>query len=233
MRAVDRLVGEGFGRVRVKIEPDWDIAPLHAVRAGHPDLLLQADANGAYRLGDRGGAGAERLAELDPLGLGCLEQPLPAEDFAGHAVLAEQLATPLCLDESLSSVHRVRDALRYRACAVACLKPARLGGVFAAYMAQAACQAAGIAAFVGGFFESGLGRSVNAAVASLPGFSLPGDLSAPAQYLMGEPFGYPEPVDGRVALYGGPGVAPKPDPAALARYSSPEHTLWVPYAPSR
>jgi O-succinylbenzoate synthase len=139
------------------------------------------------------------------------------------------LATPICLDESLSTTRRVQDALRYGACAVACLKPSRLGGVFATQVAQAACATAGVPAFVGGFFECGLGRTVNASLAALPGFSLPGDLSAPGSYLVEDPFDYPAPLDGRVALHRGPGVAPPPDPDRLERWSEPGRTLWVPY----
>jgi O-succinylbenzoate synthase len=229
--AVDHLVDQGFARVRVKIEPGWDVVPMSAVRRAHPQLVLQADANGAYRLGGTGDTAAERLAELDPLGLGCVEQPLSAHDLTGHAALSEILATPVCLDESLSSLRRVRDALRYGSCSVACLKPARLGGVFATQVAQATCRAGGVRAFVGGFFETGLGRTVNATLSTLAGFSMPGDLSPPAHYLTADPFGYPEVRDGRVRVYRGAGVAPAPDPEALGRFSRPEQIVWVPYAP--
>ncbi|MHB1775166.1 MAG: enolase C-terminal domain-like protein [Acidimicrobiales bacterium] len=224
--AVDRLVEAGCRRVRVKIEPGFDVAPLAAVRRDHPDLALQADANGAYRWGAPGPEDARRLVGLDPLGLACLEQPLPAPDLPSHAELAAVLDTPVCLDESLGSHRRLVDALRYGACEVACLKPARLGGVQAARQAQALCQAAGVPAFVGGFFETGLARAANAAVATLPGFTMAGDLGAPAEYLEVDPCPYPEVRAGRLHLPATPGVGGRPDPAVLERFGLA--TVWIP-----
>lgn len=218
--AVDRLAEQGYARVRLKIEPGWDLAPIRAVRQRHPALPLQVDANGSYRLGSPGADAAERLVILDELALTCLEQPLPPADLPGHARLAELLATPICLDESLSSPRRVADAIRYGACEVACLKPARLGGLACARTALDRCRSAGIGAFVGGFFESGLGRSANAALACLPGFTLPGDLSSPADYLTDDPFSYPAVEDGAVVVGREPGVAPAPDPVALLRLTA-------------
>ncbi|HEX3947988.1 MAG TPA: enolase C-terminal domain-like protein [Acidimicrobiales bacterium] len=208
---VAALVTRGFGRVRLKIEPGWDLGPVGALRQTFPALALQVDANGAYRLAD-----ADHLARLDAYGLTCLEQPLPAADLPGHAALAERLATPICLDETLTSPRRLADALRYRACGVACLKPARLGGLLAARRAQRDCLEAGVPAFVGGLFETGLARTANAALAGLPGFSLPGDLSDPDDYLVANPSPYRGPVAGQVALPTDPGVGPVPDPALLA-----------------
>ncbi len=205
---VDRLVAKGFGRVRVKIEPGWDALPLAAVRRRHPGLALQADANGAYRTGAEGPAGTGALRPLDELGLACLEQPLAPPDLVGHAALAATLDTPICLDESLTSPERVRDALRYGACTVACLKPGRLGGLLAARRAALACAEAGVGAFVGGFFEAGLGRLANAALGAHAAFDRPGDLSAPASYLVEDPFGYPELRAGALHLPGAPGVGP-------------------------
>ncbi len=229
--SVDEQVSRGFSRVRVKIEPGWDVRPLAAVRREHPDLELQADANGAYRLGSQGIDDAGRLAALDDLALVCVEQPLPPGDLAAHAILAGRIATPICLDESLGTNRRLADAIRYGACSVACLKPSRLGGVFATRLAQESCRASGVDAFVGGFFESGLGRSANAALATLPGFTLPGDLSAPADYLSADPFAYPVVEGGRVEVHDAPGIAPEPDPAMLLACSDAARTVWVPYTP--
>ncbi|MGP8058138.1 MAG: enolase C-terminal domain-like protein [Acidimicrobiales bacterium] len=214
---VDAAVSAGAARVRLKIEPGWDFWPVRSVRERHPDLALQVDANGAYRLTTDAEDDARRLAALDPFGLTCVEQPLAAGDLPALAQLATLLATPVALDESLTSLRRLDDALRYGACEVACLKPARLGGLFAARRAQASCAAAGVPAFMGGLFETGLGRSANAALASLPGFTLPGDLSSPAEYLVEEPCGYPTVREGRLSLSGAPGVGPAPDPSALDR----------------
>lgn len=222
-RDTDRLVAEvaaaqraGAARVRVKIQPGWDAAPLAAVRGAFPDLWLQADANGSYRLDSRDGRDAGQLAALDELAIACVEQPLPPADLPSHAELARRLATPVCLDESLTGLRRLEDALRYGACRVACCKPPRLGGLLAARRAAWRCAAAGVPAFVGGLFETGLGRSANAALAGLADFGWPGDLTAPAGYLEGDPFAYAAVADGRVALWPGPGVGARPDADALA-----------------
>ena len=219
-RSVDELMGRGYGRIRVKIEPGWDAAPLRALRLDHSALRLQADANGAYHLGADGEQGAERLAALDEFGLDCVEQPLEPDDLVAHARLAELLVTPICLDESLTSLGRLEEALAMGACEVACLKPSRLGGLLAARRAAELCRSSGVLAFVGGFFETGLGRSAHAALAGLEGFALAGDLSDPSDYLSVDPFSYPPVVGGRVRPPAGPGVAPEPDPMLLDSLSS-------------
>jgi len=224
--AVDAEVAAKSARVRLKIEPGWDFWPVRSVRERHPDLALQADANGAYRLGTDGDDDAGRLAALDPFGLACVEQPLPAPDLGALAHLAGLLTTPVGLDESLTSLRRLDDALRYGACGVACLKPARLGGLFAARRGQQACADAGVPAFVGGLFESGLGRSANLAVSGLGGFILPGDLSDPGGYLIEDPCGYPEVHEGRAVPPGAPGVGPAPSAGALVRLAT--ERAWFP-----
>jgi|SRR5579883_69589 len=226
LQTVDDLVGQGFCRLRIKIEPGWDVVPVEAVRRCHPGLVVQADANGSYRLGAVGPESAARLAALDAFGLACVEQPLPATDLPGHAELAGLLATPVCLDESLGSPRQVEDAIRYGACEVACLKPSRLGGLSAARRAHDTCRSAGVAAFVGGLFESGLGRAANAALATLPGFTLPGDLSPPSGYLVEDPFWYPTLEGGAVALGDGPGIGALPDPEVLERVTA--RRRWFP-----
>lgn len=227
LAAVDDLVEAGCRRVRLKIAPGWDVQPLAAVRRAHPGLALQADANGAYRWGATGVRDARRLVALDRFGLVCLEQPLPAPDLPSHAELAALLETPVCLDESLGSHRRLVDALRYGACEVACLKPARLGGIEAVRQAQALCLSSGVPAFVGGLFETGLGRAANAAAATLPGFTLPGDLTSPDEYLEVNPCPYPEVRGGRLHPPATPGVGSAPDPEVLDRYGL--ERVWIPY----
>jgi O-succinylbenzoate synthase len=214
--AVGEQVDAGTARVRVKIEPGWDRVPLFALRRQHPELALQADANGSYRQGTGDVDDVGRLVALDDLSLTCIEQPLPPADLAAMAEVATLLATPVCLDESLSSPHRVTDAIRAGAGSVACLKPGRLGGLLAARRAAVECRSAGMQAFVGGFFESGLGRSANVALAHCDGFSLPGDLGSPAGYLDADPFTYPPVRDGRVRAPEGPGITGLPGPADLS-----------------
>jgi len=227
-RSIDTLVARvddlvrhtRTARVRVKIEPGWDTEPLRALRDAFPSLALQADANASYRWNAAASGGrsigglddAARLTELDGLALSCIEQPLPHGDLAALAQLAARLDTPLALDESLTSLRRVRDALRYGACEVACLKPARLGGLLRTKAAVNVCKESGAGAFVGGFFETGLARSANAALAGLGGFTLPGDLSDPADYLTrpDRVAAYPGLDGALVRPFGGPGLAPPP-----------------------
>ena len=212
---VDAAVRAGAARVRLKIEPGWEQDPVRAVRADHPDLVLQVDANGSFGTGEEDVAVLSRLADFDVL---CIEQPLPPADLVAHAQLARALPVPICLDESLSTPRRVRDALRNGACAMACLKPARLGGVRATRAAYAACTDAGVPAFVGGFFEAGLGRASNLALAARlnqDATGLVSDLGDPADYLATDPCGYPPVVGGWVRVPSGPGVGNRPDEAVL------------------
>jgi o-succinylbenzoate synthase len=221
---VTEAVSGGAARLRLKIAPGWDAEPVGVVRTDHPDLVLQVDANGSYRVGDAG-----ELGWLADYGVLCMEQPLPPADLVALAEFARLLPVPVCLDESLSSPRRVRDALRHHACGMACLKPGRLGGVRAARLAHEACAEAGVPVFVGGFFEAGLGRTANLALAArlaqdTPG--LVGDLGDPATYLEVDPCGYPEVRDGWVRVPEQPGVGPGPDGAALSRLGA--RRRWFP-----
>ncbi len=223
-RSADLAVARGITRLRMKIAPGWDLEPVRVVRKDHPDLAIQVDANGSYRLED-----AEHLGRLAEFGVLCVEQPLPPADLTASAELARRIALPVCLDESLSSLQRVRDALRYGSCAVACLKPARLGGLRAARAAHAACAAAGVPVFVGGFFEAGLGRASNLALAarlSMDAAGLVCDLDDPADYLELDPCGYPPVVDGWVRVPDQPGVGRAPDQGILDRLEA--RRRWIP-----
>jgi O-succinylbenzoate synthase len=215
---VDKQVDAGFARVKLKIGPGWDVVPITAVRRRHPDLLLQVDANGSYSRTD-----VTHLTELDGLDLACIEQPFRSDDLEGHALLARSMRTPVCLDESLHSPDSVRSALAMGACEVVCVKPARLGGLTAALEVYRDSAGAGVPLWVGGMFESGYARSVNTALAALPGFVLPGDLAPAATYLTEDLVAAPlvdrQAPDGRlrVAVHLAPGLAPTPDQAVLAR----------------
>jgi O-succinylbenzoate synthase len=215
-QSVQTAVDHRVARVRLKIEPGWAVEPVRAVRAEHPDLVLQVDANGSFRAEEADEVA--QLAQLADFGVLCIEQPLPPADLVAHAELARRLPVPICLDESLSSPRRVLDALRNGSCQVACLKPGRLGGLRATRSAHAACTAAGVSVFVGGFFEAGLGRSSNLALAArlsqdAPG--LVGDVGDPATYLAVDPCGYPAVREGWVRVPDHPGVGPWPDPVTL------------------
>jgi o-succinylbenzoate synthase len=223
---VEAAVASGAARIRMKIEPGWELEPVAAARADHPDVVLQVDANGSFGAGTDDVAVLSGLAEFDVL---CIEQPLPPADLVAHALLARRLPVPICLDESLSSPRRVTDALRNGSCAMACLKPARLGGVRATRAAHAACAAAGVPAFVGGFFEAGLGRAANLALAARLGQDATGlvsDVGNPADYLAIDPCGYPPVVGGWVKVRSGPGIGNPPEGPVLEKLEA--RRRWFP-----
>jgi O-succinylbenzoate synthase len=175
--AVAGHVADGYARVKLKIAPGRDVAMLTAVRARFPDAVLWADANAGYTRGD-----AALLARLDALDLGLIEQPLAADDLAGHARLQDQMRTPICLDESIRSLGDVDAAVEIDACRVVNLKPGRVGGLAESVRIHDRLRDEGVPVWCGGMLETGIGRAYNLALASLPGFTLPGDISATRRY---------------------------------------------------
>lgn len=169
---------EGYARIKVKIEPGSDRRFLAAAREElGPEVPLMADANASYARED-----ADRLASLDEFGLLMLEQPLHPDEMLRHADLQERLETPLCLDESISSPRRAEEMVRLGAGRIVNVKPGRVGGFAPSLRIHDLCRAHGLAVWCGGMLESGVGRAHNVALASLPGFVLPGDLSASRRY---------------------------------------------------
>lgn len=176
--AVAGYLEDGYLRIKLKIEPGWDIEPVRAVRERFGDgILLQVDANTAYTLAD-----ARHLARLDPFDLLLIEQPLDEDDVRGHAELARVVRTPICLDESITSARGAAAAIAMGACQIVNIKPGRVGGYLEARRIHDVCAAHGIPVWCGGMLETGLGRAANIALAALPGFVLPGDTSASARY---------------------------------------------------
>lgn len=214
LEQVAAAVDAGYRRVKLKVAPGWDVEPVTAVRERFPELRLQVDANGAYQSGDADHRRA--LASLDRLGLLLIEQPLDAGDLAGHARLVEELATPVCLDESITSCEATARALDARACSVVCVKPGSVGGWVEARRIHDLCRERGVPAWCGGMHETSLGRSALVALASLPGFSLPGDLSAPSSYLVQDVVSEPLVVRaGWADVPAGPGAGATVDRSAL------------------
>lgn len=171
-------VSEGYRKIKIKIRPGQDVEYVRAVREALGDAIgLMADANSAYTLAD-----ADHLCELDAFGLIMLEQPLGDDDLVRHAALQRRLATPICLDESITSADRALDMIELGSGRIVNIKPGRVGGFAASKEIHDICQAAGIPVWCGGMLESGIGRAYNVALASLPNFSLPGDLSPSARY---------------------------------------------------
>jgi O-succinylbenzoate synthase len=170
--------GEGYRKIKLKIQPGADIEYVEAVReALGPDAPLMADANNAYTLAD-----AEHLARLDDCGLMMIEQPLAWDDLVQHAELQRRLRTPVCLDESITSVDRARDMITLGSGRIVNVKPGRVGGFASSIAIHDVCVAANVPVWCGGMLESGIGRAANVALASLPGFTKPGDLSPSARY---------------------------------------------------
>ncbi|GAA1293358.1 o-succinylbenzoate synthase [Planotetraspora silvatica] len=208
--AVDGYIAEGYVRIKLKIEPGWDLEPVRAVRERFGDVLLQVDANAAYTLTD-----SAHLAGLDAFGLLLIEQPLADDDLVQHAELAKRLRTPVCLDESIESAAHAAAAISLKACSVINIKPGRVGGYLEARRIHDLCRANGVAVWCGGMLETGIGRAANVALAALPGFTLPGDTSASRRYFARDvtpPF---ELRDGHLDVPAGPGIGVDPDPAVL------------------
>ena len=177
LEKIQTEVEAGYQRVKIKIKPGWDIEVLERVRERFPRLRLMADANAAYTLADR-----EHLKQLDRFYLMMLEQPLAHDDLMDHARLQQSLETPLCLDESICTVRHAEQAIEIGACRIINIKLGRVGGFLRARQIHDCCQAAHIPVWCGGMLESGVGRAHNIALASLPNFVLPGDVSASKRY---------------------------------------------------
>ncbi len=177
IETIARHLAEGYRRLKVKIEPGWDVQAIDAVRGRFPEAALMADANAAYDLDD-----AAHLARLDAYGLLMLEQPLAPGDLLDHAALQRRLRTPICLDESVEHARSARQAIEVGACRVINIKPGRVGGFSEARRIHDLAQAAGVPVWCGGMLETGIGRASNVALASLPNFRLPGDISATDRY---------------------------------------------------
>ena len=209
--AVAGYLDAGYARIKLKIEPGWDVAPVAAVRERFgDDLLLQVDANSAYTRAD-----ARRLRELDRFDLLLIEQPFDEEDVAGHAELARLVDTPICLDESIVSAQAAYEAIRIGACSVVNIKPGRVGGYLEARRVHDVCAAAGVPVWAGGMLETGIGRAANLALAGLPNFRLPSDISGSDRYYaqdVTEPFLV---EDGCITVPDGPGIGVSPLPEVL------------------
>ncbi len=199
---VDGYRSDGYRRVKLKIQPGCDIERVAAVRdAFGDDLALQVDGNTAY-----GAADLAHLVQLDAFGMLLIEQPFGHDAIDLHAELARRCTTPICLDESLTSAAATARAIGARACSVANIKAARMGGYLEARRAHDVATALDTPVWCGGMLETGLGRAANLALAALPGFTLPGDISASNRYYaedITEPF---ELVAGQIAVPQGPGL---------------------------
>ncbi len=173
-----KALGEGYRKIKLKIKPDQDLDYLHAVRERlGPDAPLMADANNAYTLDD-----TDHLVQLDDLDLVMVEQPLAWDDVARHAELQRRMRTPICLDESITNISRAEDMIRLRSGRIINIKPGRVAGFTASKAIHDLCESNDIPVWCGGMLESGIGRAYNVALASLPNFTIPGDVSPSNRY---------------------------------------------------
>jgi O-succinylbenzoate synthase len=201
---VSQFVDKGYRRIKVKIEPGWDIEPLSAIREVYPTIKLMADANSAFTLDH-----VKLFRDMDALKLLMIEQPLHYDDIFDHAQLQAQIDTPLCLDESIHSPHHARWAIEIKACRIINMKVARVGGLSNALTIHNLCAEAGIAMWCGGMLETGVGRATNLHLATLPNFTLSGDISATERYYatdVAEPSFYLNPEDSTITVPPGPGI---------------------------
>jgi O-succinylbenzoate synthase len=203
---VKSYVDAGYRRIKLKIEPGWDYEAVKAIRNIYPEIPLQVDANQAYSRSD-----GKLLAKLDEFNLLLIEQPLDEHDILGHAMLAKEVKTPICLDESIISLQSAEDALALKATTIINIKPGRVGGYIESKKIHDLCVKNNIPVWCGGMLETGIGRAANLALAALPGFTLPGDTSASARYFKQDittPFVMD---DGYLTVPTGPGIGIEPD----------------------
>ncbi len=219
VRSAQEYVQQGYNRIKIKIKPGRDVADTSAVRQAFPDIRLQVDANSAYSLDS-----AQALAPLDDLNLLLIEQPLFEDDIWDHRKLQARFKTPICLDESIVSPRHARYALEMEACRIINIKPGRVGGLSQGVAIHDLCQAQGIPVWCGGMLETGVGRASNLALASLPGFVLPGDISASERYyqqdITHERFTLNP--DSAITVPAGPGLGVTIDEQALAQFTLAE-----------
>ena len=177
LRRIEGELHAGYQRIKVKIKPGWDLEVLDRIRSRFPRIPLMADANSAYTLADR-----PHLKQLDRFYLMMIEQPLGWGDLLDHAKLQRELSTPICLDESIHGADDARHAVEIGACKIINVKLGRVGGFTSAREVHDVCRARSVPVWCGGMLESGIGRAHNIAMSSLPGFTLPGDVSASRRY---------------------------------------------------
>jgi O-succinylbenzoate synthase len=177
LETVSDYLKMGYQRIKLKIKPGRDISVVRPVREAYPELRMQVDANSAYTLVD-----VPVFHAMDDLNLILIEQPLAEDDIIDHCELQAQLTTPVCLDESILSLRNARQAIQLEACRIINIKPGRVGGLDEAVKIHDYCQSKDIPVWCGGMLETNIGRASNLALASLPGFSLPGDISASDRY---------------------------------------------------
>jgi o-succinylbenzoate synthase len=207
---------QGYCRFKIKIYPGRDVVDLRAVRTAFPDAAVMTDANSSYTLDD-----VALLRSMDEFGLMMHEQPLGWDDIVDHAKLQPQIETPICLDESILSPSDARKAVELGACRIINIKVGRLGGIQAVREVHDFMLARGLPVWCGGMYESGIGRAHNLHLATMPGFTLPGDTSASERYFVEDIVDEPARLnaDGTVSVPTRPGIGVEVVDATLRKYT--------------
>jgi O-succinylbenzoate synthase len=222
VRTVAGYLENGYRRVKIKIKPGREVDETSAVRKEYPNLRLQVDANSAYTLET-----AQVLKAIDDLNLLLIEQPLFEDDIWDHRKLQAEFKTPICLDESILTPRHARYALEMEACKIINIKPARVAGLSQGVAIHDLCRAHDMPVWCGGMLETGVGRASNLALASLPGFVLPGDISASDRYyqrdITNERFTLND--DSTITVPTGNGLGVTIDEAALNQFTLAKLTL--------
>ena len=220
VKRVDEFTALGYKRIKIKIKPGRDITEAEAVRKAYPNIKLQVDANSAYTLDM-----AKTLLPLDEMNLLLIEQPLFDDDIWDHRLFQKQLKTAICLDESVISPRHARYAIEMEACKVINIKPGRVGGLSQGIEIAQMCHKIGMPVWCGGSLETGIGRATNLAIATLPGFTMPGDISASDRY-------YKQDVthdrftlnaDSTITVPTAPGIGVTVDEVAVKKFASGEY----------
>ncbi len=204
LERVDQFIEKGYRRIKMKIEPGWELEPLSEVRKRHPEVKLMADANSAFTLEH-----VELFQAMEPLNLLMIEQPLHYDDIFDHAKLQAQINTAICLDESIHSPNHARWAIEMKACRIINMKVPRVGGLSNAVTIHNMCQEAGLEMWHGGMLETGVGRATNLHLSTLKNFTLPADISATERYYLediAEPAFHLNSEDSTINLPTGPGI---------------------------
>ena len=215
MSEVAGYIDQGYKRIKLKIQPGWDVEPVRAVRSTWSTIPLQVDANQAYRRTD-----TALMRELDEFDLLLIEQPLPEDDWVGHVELAMSCSTPICLDESIISLGTCEAALNFGAARIINIKPGRVGGILESVDIHNMCLARDVPVWCGGMLETGIGRAANVALAAMPGFTLPGDTSASSRYFAQDITAPFELVDGQLVVPRGAGIGVDPISEVIAELTS-------------
>jgi len=222
LEKINQAVAAGFKRVKLKYAPGWDLNMIAAVHNAFPDAVFHIDCNSAYTLKD-----VPMFRQLDRYGLAMIEQPLMHDDLIDHAALQKQIATPICLDESITSPAKTRKAIEIGACRWINIKPVRVGGLTPALEIRDICEQAGVPCWVGGIVESGVGASHCMAMATLSNMKYPCDIF-PSRRFFDKDLAVPEIVlsgPSQVTAPAGPGVGSEPGPEQLERLTLQQETL--------